>query len=79
MKPVLNRGIGLGCLLLAGYFLVHAGQGLMTGEITTLSKYSQTLIQRTAQPERFWLAIVFWSLGAGILLVIGLNKITRRN
>lgn len=79
MKPVLNRWIGLGCLLLAGYFLVQVGQGLMTGEITALSKYSQTLIRRTAQPERFWLAIGFWSLGAGILLVTGVKKITHRN
>ncbi|HMU65512.1 MAG TPA: hypothetical protein PKE57_00125 [Cellvibrionaceae bacterium] len=79
MQSLLGRWLGLLCLALAAYCFMQVGQGLMAGEITKLSKYSQEIIQRAAQPERFWIAIGFWTIGATILLVTGIKKITRRD
>jgi len=75
MKTLLSRCAGLVCLLLAGYFFVQVGQALASGQVTKLSKNRQEVIQRAAQPERFWIAVSFWSIGAGLLLVTGVKKI----
>ena len=79
MKPMLNRLAGIACLLLAVYFLYQVGQGIISGEVAKLSKYGQEIIKKSAQPDRFWIAIVFWSIGAGILVVTGFKKLFRSN
>jgi UPF0716 family protein affecting phage T7 exclusion len=77
MKIGWSQWVGIMCLLLAVYILLQVGQGLMAGEVLKLSKYGREVILRSAQPERFWLAIGFWSIGAGLLLVTGFKKVTR--
>jgi uncharacterized membrane protein YphA (DoxX/SURF4 family) len=79
MKPMLNRIVGIACLVLAIYFLYQVSQGLISGEVAKLSKYGQEIIRKDAQPDRFWIAIVFWSIGAGILVVTGIKKLFRSN
>lgn len=78
MQILLRRAVGLACLVMAAYILVQVGQGLMAGHVNKLSKHHQEVIVRAVQPERFWLAIGFWGLGAGILIVTGVKKMTER-
>jgi hypothetical protein len=52
---------------------------MISGEVAKLSKYGQEIIKKSAQPDRFWIAIVFWSIGAVILIVTGIKKLFRSN
>jgi hypothetical protein len=69
-RAPINRLTGLACGLFALYIVYRVGQGLMSGEMLKLSKFGHEIILLANQPERYWLEIGFWSLGAVLLLVL---------
>lgn len=71
-----DKIIGLACAAVAMYLLYCVGQGVLNGEITQLSKFSQKIIQRSGQPEQFWATLGFFSLGALILFKTAVKKFT---
>lgn len=70
-----NLLIGLVCAGFAVYFLWILGEGLATGEIAKLTKSGQGMLSRAQQPERFWLQVGFWSIGAGLFSLAAIKKL----
>lgn len=74
-----DKMLGLACAALGLYLLFIVGQGVLTGEINQLSKYSEKIIQRSQQPQHFWATLGFFSLGAVFLLSTAFKKLFPNN
>ena len=77
MKRLKDWLLAIGCALVGAYMVFTVCQGLLTGQIAKLSKNTQAIIDITQEPMRFWIAIVFWSIGAAMLLGASYYKFTR--
>lgn len=69
-------GIAIFCLGL--YALGTVFSGIKKGEIVQFSKRGDAIMHQNREPDRFWIAITFWSIG-GIMLVGGGLNMVRKN
>lgn len=70
-----NFLIGLVCACFAAYFIWTLGEGLVTGEIAKLTKSGQGAVLRAQEPERYWLQVGFWCIGAGMFTLAAIKKL----
>lgn len=69
-------GIAIFCIGL--YALSTVAEGIKSGEIVQFSKHGNAVMHKHQEPDRFWIAITFWSIG-GIMLIGGGMNIVRKN
>lgn len=73
------RGLaGIVIFCLGIYALAKVATGISKGEIEQFSKHGNALMYRSQTPDRFWIAIGFWSVG-GIMLLGGGANMVRKN
>jgi hypothetical protein len=68
-------GIAIFCLGI--YALSTVVAGIKNGEIMQFSKRGNAIMHRTREPDRFWIAISFWSIGTVMLIGGGINMLRK--
>ena len=51
--------------------------GLGTGDIIQLSKHGNAIFHKAVEPDRYWIAIFFWTIGSIMLVGGGINMIRK--
>lgn len=69
-------GIAFFCLGI--YALITVASGINKGEIVQFSKRGNAVMHLNQEPDRFWIAIAFWSIG-GLMLIGGGANMVRKN
>ncbi len=69
-------GIAIFCLGI--YALITVASGINKGEIVQFSKRGNAVMHLNQEPDRFWIAITFWSIG-GLMLIGGGANMVRKN
>lgn len=68
-------GITIFCIGL--YALSVVATGINSGEVVQFSKRGSAVMHRNQEPDRFWIAIAFWSIGTVMLIGGGINMIRK--
>lgn len=72
------RGLaGIAIFCLGIYALTTVVTGINTGEIERFSKQGNAILHRNQEPDRFWIAIGFWSIGGIMLIGGGINMVRK--
>ena len=68
---------GIAILILGIYAGGEVISGLDSGEIMQLAKQGNIILHREIEPNRFWIAIVFWTIASVMLIGGGINMIRK--
>lgn len=68
--PVIRALTGIVIVCLGIYALSIVTAGVQHDEIIQLSKHGNAILHKATEPERYWIAIFFWSI-ASVMLIGG--------
>ena len=68
---------GLAIFILGLYAAWTLITGLASGEIMQFSKHGNATFHKTVEPNRYWIAISFWTIASIMLVGGGINMIRK--
>ena len=75
MKFIRIPGIAIFILgLYAGWSVIV---GLNSGDILQMSKHGNAILHKSLEPNRYWIAIGFWTIATVMLMGGGINMIRK--